>query len=128
METGRSKEVFGSNFRRLLNKAQKKRADFVRDTGEKFSTVTDWYYGRSFPRADKLDMIANYFKVPSSYLIEDHALSWDDPITDAAFTATDDEEILIRKIRALDDKDTEIIERYVDAMYDRLTGDEDGDQ
>lgn len=38
-------------------------------TGIATATLSDWKHGRSIPKQDKLQKIADYFKVPLSYLI-----------------------------------------------------------
>lgn len=39
-------------------------------TGIATATFSDWKRGRSTPKQDKLQKIANYFEVPLSYLLE----------------------------------------------------------
>ena len=41
-----------------------------KDTGISPSTLTDWKYGRSMPKADKLRKIAEYFDVNINYFFE----------------------------------------------------------
>ena len=45
-----------------------KDADVAKNTGITKSTFTDWKNGRSSPKADKLEKIANYFGVSIDYL------------------------------------------------------------
>lgn len=40
------------------------------DTGIPRSTFTDWKTGRSKPKVDKLQILANYFNVDISYFLE----------------------------------------------------------
>ncbi len=40
------------------------------DTGITKSTFSDWKSGRSNPKADKLQKIADYFGVPITYFLE----------------------------------------------------------
>ncbi len=42
----------------------------AKDTGISASTLTDWKYGRSTPKADKLRKIADYFDVNVNYFFE----------------------------------------------------------
>ena len=41
------------------------------DLGFKYTTLTDWLKGNTYPRIDKIEMMANYFGVEKSDLIED---------------------------------------------------------
>lgn len=42
------------------------------DLGFKYSTVSEWLNGKKYPRIDKIEMIANYFHIKKSDLIEKH--------------------------------------------------------
>lgn len=41
-----------------------------KDTGVSQSTLSDWKKGKSVPKIDKLQLIADYFGVPVSYFLE----------------------------------------------------------
>lgn len=41
------------------------------DTGIAKSTFTDWKTGRSKPKIEKLQKLADYFQVPVTYFLED---------------------------------------------------------
>ena len=43
------------------------------DTGITKSTFSDWKSGRSKPKLDKLQKLADYFEKPVTYFIEDAA-------------------------------------------------------
>ena len=47
-----------------------------KDTGISASTLTDWKYGRSVPKADKLKKIAEYFDVGINYFLEEASSSF----------------------------------------------------
>lgn len=42
------------------------------DLGFNYSTVSEWLNGKKYPRIDKIEMIANYFHIKKSDLIEQH--------------------------------------------------------
>lgn len=48
-----------------------KDATVAKETGIPKSTFTDWKNGRSEPKKEKLQKIADYFNVPISYFISD---------------------------------------------------------
>lgn len=54
---------------KLRNKRGVKDSDVVKATGITKSTFSDWKSGRSKPKNDKLQKIADYFGVPLSYLL-----------------------------------------------------------
>lgn len=49
----------------------KERTDICNDLGFKYTTFTDWYNGNKYPRIDKIEILAKYFGVLKSDLIED---------------------------------------------------------
>ena len=56
-------------FAELLDQSGKKTIDVARATGIPSSTFTDWKKGRSTPKQDKLQKIADYFSVSIEYLM-----------------------------------------------------------
>ena len=40
--------------------------------GVKYTTFTDWVKGNAYPRIDKIELMANYFGIDKSDLVEDH--------------------------------------------------------
>lgn len=56
-------------FLKLLEERGVKAADVAKATGIPQSTFSDWKSGRSAPKADKLQKIADYFNVSPRYLL-----------------------------------------------------------
>lgn len=67
-----NKEVFSRNLRYYMNKNNKDRNQVCKDLGIKYTTFTDWYNGKKYPRIDKIELLANYFGIQKSDLIERH--------------------------------------------------------
>ena len=66
-----NKEIFSRNLRSLMQKYGKDRNQICDELGFKYSTFSDWYNGNKYPRIDKIEMLANYFGILKSDLIED---------------------------------------------------------
>lgn len=66
-----NREVFSRNLRTLMQQLGKTRNQICDDLDFKYSTFNDWYNGNKYPRIDKIEMLANYFGVLKSDLIED---------------------------------------------------------
>lgn len=66
-----NKVVFSRNLRSLMEAKGKDRGQVCKDLGFKYTTFTDWYNGNKYPRIDKIEMLADYFGVLKSDLIED---------------------------------------------------------
>ncbi|WP_302804078.1 helix-turn-helix transcriptional regulator [Eubacterium callanderi] len=66
-----NKEIFSGNLKFYMQKFDKTRNDVCDDLGFKYTTFSDWVNGKKYPRIDKIEMLANYFGVEKSDLIED---------------------------------------------------------
>ncbi len=62
--------VFANNLRRLMQSKGKDRMQVCADLNLKYTTFANWYNGVKYPRIDKIEMLANYFGVAKSELIE----------------------------------------------------------
>lgn len=60
------------NIRRHLNKLGLNVKDFASEMDFKYSTVLDWVNAKTYPRIDKIELMANYFKVEKADLIEEY--------------------------------------------------------
>lgn len=67
-----NKEIMGKNIQFYMDKYNKSRNDLCNDLGIKYTTLTDWLKGNSYPRIDKIELMANYFGIEKSDLVEHH--------------------------------------------------------
>ena len=65
-----NKEIMAQNIQRLMDKRGIDRNKICTDLGFKYTTFTDWVKGNTYPRIDKIEMMANYFDVSKSDLVE----------------------------------------------------------
>lgn len=72
-----NKEVMASNIQHYMNKFGKTRKDMCDTLGVKYTTFTDWVKGNTYPRIDKIELMANYFGIKKSDLVERR--SFDNP-------------------------------------------------
>lgn len=70
-----NKEIFSRNLRRYMKLNNKDRNDVSRDLEIPYSTLTDWYNGNIYPRIDKIQLLANYFGIQKSDLVENNSSS-----------------------------------------------------
>lgn len=73
MSDEKLKQVFSNNLKRQLALHDKQPVDLVNDLGIPFSTVSNWINGLKFPRMGKIELLAQYFGVEKSALIEETA-------------------------------------------------------
>jgi len=67
-----NKKIFSKNLKYYMELNNKDRNDICKILGFKYSTFSDWYNGNKYPRIDKIEMLANYFNIKKSDLIENH--------------------------------------------------------
>lgn len=66
-----NKEIFSSNLRRYMKLNQVARKKLSEDLGVSYYTITDWVNGKKYPRMDKVELLAAYFGILISDLVED---------------------------------------------------------
>ena len=66
-----NKKIFASNLKYYLKEKRKTASDVCKDLDLTPSTFSDWLNAKKYPRIDRLEMLANYFSIPKSYLIEE---------------------------------------------------------
>lgn len=67
-----NKAIMAENIQRLMDSRGIDRNKICADLGLKYTTFTDWVKGNTYPRIDKIELLANYFGVPKSELVEKH--------------------------------------------------------
>ena len=65
-----NKNVFASNLKRHMEQAKKSRKEVADAIGVSYYTFTSWVTGQKYPRMDKVEMLAEYFGILKSDLIE----------------------------------------------------------
>lgn len=81
-----NKEIMARNIQYYMDKYGKTRNDMCEALGVKYTTFTDWVKGNSYPRIDKIELMANYFGISKSDLVEER-------ITDTALNNKDKRDI-----------------------------------
>ena len=71
MSNNKSKEIFSANLEKLMRSRDVDRNKLCSDLGLKYTTVRDWLKGITYPRIGKIELLADYFGVNKSDLIED---------------------------------------------------------
>lgn len=65
------KKIFSRNLRYYMDLYSKNQMDLMNDLHLSSSTVSNWCTGQKLPRMDKVQMLADYFKINKSDLIEE---------------------------------------------------------
>lgn len=81
-----NKEIMAKNIRHYMEKYNKTRQEMCDALGVKYTTFTDWVKGNSYPRIDKIELMANYFGISKADLVEDRN-------ADSSLSARDERDI-----------------------------------
>ena len=99
------KRIFSRNLKNVMDSCGKTQKDIVDDLNFRQATVSDWLNGKKYPRMDKVEMLAKYFNVPITALIQRS--------NDVILTAA--EQQLVEKYRQLDDDGRAEVDIIIDA-------------
>lgn len=111
-------------FQELLNKRGLKPFDVSKATGISSSTLTDWKKGRSVPKQDKMQKIADFFGVSVDYLMtgeESNGYYLNDDAKDMAQFLFDNPEykVLFDASRKVKPEDIQFVKEMMDRMSNR---------
>lgn len=67
-----NKAVMAKNIQYYMDKQGKTRTEMCEALGVKYTTFTDWVKGNTYPRIDKIELMANYFGISKADLVEDN--------------------------------------------------------
>lgn len=95
-----NKDIFATNLNNLMRIKNKSRKDLSEALGISYFTITAWANGTKYPRMDKVEMLANYFGVLKSELIEETNLEKRTPSPEER-TLTEGEEMLLDLFRQI---------------------------
>lgn len=66
-----NKNIFAANLKYHMEQNKKTRRDICAALGFSYYTFSDWVNGKKYPRMDKVEMLADYFGIQKSDLIEE---------------------------------------------------------
>lgn len=67
-----NKKIMSDNIKRHLSKKRLNVKEFSEIMEFKYTTVLDWVNAKTYPRIDKIELMARYFGVDKSDLVEEH--------------------------------------------------------
>lgn len=97
-----NKETFSKNLNYYLSICGKEQKEVALDIGVAPSTFNEWAKGKKYPRIDKIELLANYFRIKKSDLIEDKA-------TPSADELTEGEKMLLDLFRQIPENKQQIV-------------------
>ena len=66
-----NKEIMASNLKFYIARSGKSQKELAEMVGVATSTFNDWVKGKKYPRIDKIEKLADFFRIQKSDLIED---------------------------------------------------------
>ena len=66
-----NKEVMSRNIKRYMEKNGVTRLEMCAALGVKYTTFSDWVNAKTYPRIDKIELMARYFGITKADLVED---------------------------------------------------------
>lgn len=77
-----SRDIFINNLKAIMKERKVSRRQLAEGLNIPYTTLTDWCTGRIFPRVEKINLIADYFNIKKSDLIEEITVEDDDALYD----------------------------------------------
>lgn len=103
-----NKEIFAKNLKYYMNYYEKDRNAICESLNIPYTTFTDWYNAVTYPRIEKIELLANYFNVQKSDLIENK-------YKDDTYNELDN--ILFSKLKTLNDEEKKAILQVMNAIH-----------
>ena len=117
-----NKEIFAKNLKRYIEQSGKDRRDLADTWGFKYSTVSEWLNAKKYPRIDKIQIMADYFGIAMSDLIEekltDEIKKDNEILADIIVRIRTEEEfgLLVKSLYALDSEKIKGVRQMLDAF------------
>ena len=103
-----NKYIFSKNLKRLMTIKNVNRKEIAEVLGISYFTISDWVNGKKYPRMDKVELLANYFGVLKSDLIE---MESDTIPSSQTLIITEEEKLMLELFREVpEDKQQMVIQ------------------
>lgn len=110
-----NKEVFAKNLLYYLEYYNKDSINVCRDLDIPASTFSDWLNAKKYPRIDKIELLANYFNVKKSDLIENKYKD-----TEPSIPTLEQYKILFDKDTSLTDNQREFLINFLEERHKEI--------
>lgn len=104
-----NKKVMAKNILRYMNERNVTATDICKTLGFKQNTFSDWVNAKTYPRIDKIELMARYFQVSKADLVEEpedtpQAQEIRNSYLTNTFKLSEDEKQLIEAFRMLNEQ------------------------
>lgn len=114
-----SREVFSKNLQKYIERSGKTQKEIAEIVGVSAPTMHDWVKGKKFPRIDKVELLANYFGVLKSDLIEEKGFEINPKeMAERHFEMVTDEDLndIFEDFRSLDSGQKKIVKDLIHSL------------
>lgn len=111
-----NKEIFARNLRHYIELTGKTQTQLAQIVGVAQSTFNDWATAKKYPRIDKIEILANFFGVQKSDLIEEKRGEKEQPANNAGLS--DGQKKLIDFARTVPEDKADMILRVMRSIVE----------
>ncbi len=115
-----NKETMSKNLKYYIAQSGKDRRELAEIWGFPYSTVTEWINGKKYPRIDRIEIMAEYFGILKSDLIEEKTAERKKggSIAEAALKMKNDVEFLslVESLCRLNEEQTKLVKHLVSTL------------
>lgn len=110
-----NKEIFAKNLKYYMKYYNKDRNQICEALNIPYTTFADWYNGVTYPRIDKIELLANYFNIKKSDLIENKYKD-----TESSIPTLEQYKILFDKDTLLTDNQREFLINFLEERHKEI--------
>lgn len=111
-----NKEAFAKNLRRQISMSDKTRYQICKDTGIKYSTMSDWLNADTYPRFSRIEKLAAYFGItPEALVGADVPISME-TLGHMLAEADDHDLAMVEKYLGMEKKDKNIVDALINSI------------
>lgn len=107
-----NKEIFADNLKFYMKSHNVDRSDICKILDIPYTTLSDWLNAKKYPRIDKIELLANYFNIEKSDLIENKYKD-DNPILNKY-------SVLFNKIKDLPEEKQKVIINVTESLIKEI--------
>lgn len=111
-----SKEVLAKNLKRYMERSGKTQREMADIVGVSAPTFSDWINAKKYPRIDKIEILADYFGILKSDLIEDKTAEEKEKSTAADGGLSKEKSELIDYIKSLPEEKIQLLLQVARSM------------
>lgn len=108
-----NKKIMAENIKKLMRSHGVDRRKLSEDLDISYTTVSDWVNGKTYPRIDKIEIMAEYFNVTKSQLVESEKTQ----INDSKDLDKMLDEAMSFNGKPMSDNDREVIRAYLEGKF-----------